>query len=189
MIEIIFFLFAYFIGNLLTGQLLAKGFYHKDLYLEGSGNVGARNAGRIFGKTAFLLTFFGDAGKGAIVMICSQYMGLPPSKQLLALFLAILGHIFPVLFRFKGGKGMATFIGGVLAFHPLLFALFVGVFLCLYVLMRSLTMAGMIAVVSLPMIMVFYSYSTIEIILSFCISGLVLFAHRQNMKLRVQKGG
>ncbi len=187
MCELILFLLAYLLGNVLTGQMIANSFYRKNLYEEGSGNIGARNAGRIFGKSAFVFTFLGDAAKGGIIVLISRYFDFSPSVQLVALFMATIGHIFPVLFRFHGGKGMSTFIGGFLVFQPVIFVVFILVFLCFYLFMKSFTMAGMVAVLSYPIMMIFYSYQLPEIIFSTCISVLVIFAHRQNIKEYLQK--
>lgn len=189
MSEIILFLFAYLLGNLLTGQIIAKSFYRKNLYKEGSGNAGARNAGRIFGKSAFVFTFLGDAAKGGIVVLISRYFDFSPSVQVAALSLVIIGHICPIFFRFHGGKGMSTFIGGFLVFQPVLFMVFILIFLCFYLLMRSLTMAGMVAVLSYPIIMTFSIYQLPAIVLCACISVIVIFAHRQNIKEYLQKKG
>lgn len=185
--ELLLFVFAYLLGNVLTGQIIAKFFYGKKLHIEGSGNVGARNAGRVFGKTAFVLTFLGDAGKGGIVILVSRYFDFSPSVQLAALLFVVGGHIFPILFRFNGGKGASTFIGGFLTFHPLLFILFICVFLGFYFWLKSFTMAGMVAVGSYPIVMLLVPYPIVEVAWSACISVLVLFAHRQTIKEHLQK--
>lgn len=180
-------LFAYLLGNILTGQMIAKSLYRKNLHIEGSGNVGARNAGRVFGRTAFVLTFLGDAAKGGSVIILGRYFDFSSSFQLAVLFMVVIGHIFPIFFRFHGGKGMSTFIGGFLMFNPLLFGLFLCVFLCFYFFLRSFTISGMVAVGSYPIMMMFYPYPIQAIVYSICISGVVLFAHRQNIKGYFQK--
>ncbi|MBS4220245.1 glycerol-3-phosphate acyltransferase [Bacillus sp. FJAT-49711] len=179
--ETLLFLGAYVIGNILTGYVLAKLFYHKNIQVEGSGNAGARNAGRILGKKAFVITFFGDAGKGAIVVLIAKLLEFSIVAQLLILFAVILGHIFPILFHFKGGKGMSTFIGGLLAFDPLLFSAFAGVFILFYFFIKSLTIAGMAAVALLPAIMYFYHFDLYPILSAILLSAMVIFAHRQNI--------
>ncbi|MBW8348358.1 glycerol-3-phosphate acyltransferase [Bacillus sp. IITD106] len=180
--EILLFLGAYVVGNILTGYVIAKFFYQKDIHLEGSGNVGARNAGRIFGKKAFVITFLGDAGKGAIIVLIAKWLGFSVEAQVLALFFVVLGHIFPVLFHFKGGKGMSTFIGGLLVFDPLLFSAFAGVFILSYFFFKSLTLSGMTAVLLLPAIIYFFTFDLYLILFAILLSAIVIFAHRQNIR-------
>lgn len=179
--EIILLIFAYVIGNVLTGHVLAKIFYGKEIYHEGSGNAGARNAGRLFGKPAFVITFFGDAWKGAIVVLVARWLGCSLEWQLLLLLAVIIGHIFPVMLHFRGGKGMSSYIGGMLAFHPLLFSIFSGVFIVFYLILRSATLAGMAALLILPFFMIPFSFGWPAIIIAWIISMLVILAHRRNI--------
>ncbi|MCJ8009062.1 glycerol-3-phosphate acyltransferase [Lederbergia wuyishanensis] len=183
--EIAWLLGAYLLGNILTGYVLAKFFYHKNIHNEGSGNVGARNAGRIFGKKAFVITFFGDAAKGAIIVLITKWLGFSVDLQILALLAVVLGHIYPILFHFKGGKGMSTFIGGLLAFHPLLFSAFAAVFILFYIILKSLTLAGMVAVALLPAIMYFFQFNIYPIFYIILLSATVILAHRQNIRDKI----
>jgi len=183
--EIILLLLAYVLGNILTGYFLVKVIYNKEIHQEGSGNAGARNAGRLIGKKAFVITFLGDAIKGALAVLLVKWMGLTFDWQLFILFAVILGHIFPVAFRFKGGKGMSTYIGGMLAFQPVLFSAFAGAFIIFYLLFKSLTLAGMAAIAVLPIIMIFFPYELPVILAAIPLSAIVLFAHRHNIKEKI----
>ena len=116
----LYFIFSYLIGSIMFGFLITKIFYRKDIRVQGSGNVGARNAGRLHGKTAFVLIFLGDALKGALVILAARYLQFSETIQLIGLALAILGHIKPITLKFKGGKGISTFIGGIITFEPVL---------------------------------------------------------------------
>ena len=127
--------------------MLFKG----DIRSGGSGNPGARNAGRLFGKKAFVVTFVGDALKGAIVVGVAGWFDFGAAVELLALVAVMLGHVFPIFLKFRGGKGVSTFIGGLLVFDPLLFAVFVGLFLLGYPLLKSFTIAGLLAIGFLPL--------------------------------------
>ena len=80
---------------------------------------------------------------------------------------------------------MSAFVGGVLAFHPLLFSIFACIFLIFFLIIRSLTLAGMIAVLILPVIIFLYSYSVPTVIAAIFISAIVVFAHRQNIKEKI----
>lgn len=185
--ELLLFVSAYFLGNFLTAYVLAKFHYKTEIHSEGSGNVGARNIGRLFGKGAFVITFIGDALKGFLIIMIARLAELPLYGELLLLLFVVIGHVFPVFFRFKGGKGMSTFIGGVLTFNPILFMWFACVFLVSFVFIRSLTLAGMFAVAVLPIIMIPMSYDVAAILVASIVSAIILFAHRQNIKEKIYK--
>lgn len=141
---------AYGVGNFLTATFVGKLFYLRNIRLEGSGNPGARNMGRVFGKKAFVATFIGDALKGVIVVLMAKWLGFTESIQLLSLLAAMLGHIFPIFSKFRGGEGISTFIGGMLAFNPLVVGLFVAAFLVLQPLLKSFSATGLTAISLTP---------------------------------------
>lgn len=179
--SITFILAAYLAGNLITGYFVLKIFGDKDIREEGSGNAGARNAGRVLGKKAFLLTFAGDALKGALVIWAGRVFGLPEELQLIGLGAAVLGHIKPVLFGFKGGKGISTFIGGMLAFEPFTAAVIVAGFLLLYPMAKSFTVAGLGSFLLLPLFLSWTAGSAkISFILLLLVLGLIS-AHKDNI--------
>ena len=142
---------AYFVGNLLTATIVGKVFYRKDIRIAGSGNPGARNAGRVLGKTAFILTFLGDALKCALVVLIAKWMGMDEWLQLVCVLVVMAGHIYPVVHKFRGGQGVSTFIGGMLAFNPLVVACFVVVFLVLYPFLKNFTLVGLSAMALSPL--------------------------------------
>lgn len=184
---LLFFLSAYFLGNILTGALISKYFYHKGIHSEGSGNPGARNAGRLFGKKAFIATFLGDATKGAIAVLVAGALHIDTNGVLLVLLAVTLGHIYPIVYKFRGGKGVSTFIGGLLAFNPIVFGVFILAFLLLYPFIKSFTLAGMGAILTLPIILYGFSYQTLSIFITCLLSALVIFAHRHNILQRFTK--
>jgi len=118
---IVYFIASYLLGNVLTAWWVGK-LYKTDLRNHRSGNLGARNAGAVIGKSAFLLTFVGDAMKGVIVILAGRYLGYPEWAVALGGLLVICGHMFPIWLKGKGGKGIATFVGIGLTFN-LLFAI------------------------------------------------------------------
>ena len=105
---------AYLLGSVPFGIVMARMFGLGDLRQVGSGNIGATNVLRTGNKLAAFLTLLGDAGKGgAAVLLARAALGEDAAQ--LAGFAAFLGHCFPVFLRFKGGKGVATFLGTLLA--------------------------------------------------------------------------
>ncbi len=173
---------SYMLGNVLTASIISKFFYKKNIRVEGSGNPGARNAGRVLGRKAFVATFIGDALKGALVIIVAKWLGFGATVELLALFAVMLGHVYPLILKFRGGMGVSTFIGGMLAFSPLLFAVFVGLFLIFYPFLKSFTIAGLSAVVLMPVVLLAFSYGIPAFIVACLLSALLLFAHRDDLK-------
>lgn len=173
---------AYMMGNMLTGTMISRLFYQKEIHAEGSGNPGARNAGRLFGKKAFVATFIGDALKGAVAVLIVKQLGYGAEAELLILFAVTVGHIYPILFRFRGGKGVSTFIGGLLAFDPLVFGLFVALFILFYPIFKSFTLAGLSAILLMPIFVLGFSYGIIAGIIACCVSMLVIYAHRDDLK-------
>ncbi|MCB5265018.1 MAG: glycerol-3-phosphate 1-O-acyltransferase PlsY [Candidatus Cloacimonetes bacterium] len=117
---------AYLLGSIPVGWIVARLFYKKDIRTEGSGNIGATNALRIFGTTVGVTVLVLDMLKGVIAVLLAGHF-FTASHPLVPIcgLLAILGHVFPIWLKFKGGKGVATAGGVFLALAPLslLFAL------------------------------------------------------------------
>lgn len=107
-------LLAYLLGSVPFGIVMARLFGLGDLRSVGSGNIGATNVLRTGNKVAAFLTLILDAGKGAIAVLVARALLAEDAAQL-AGFAAFLGHCFPVFLRFHGGKGVATFLGTLLA--------------------------------------------------------------------------
>lgn len=176
-------LMAYLLGNFLPALLIGKC-SGKSILDEGSGNPGARNAGRVYGKKTFLLVFLLDAGKGAFAVFMAFSLDGRPVVGLLALTAVMLGHCYPIIHRFKGGKGAAAFIGGLLVFNPMgIFTILLG-FVLLYPAIRSSTAAsvlGTIAIVPWSM----WVYDGKVTLIAICIVGLLLWTHRTALHITI----
>ena len=107
-------LLAYLLGSVPFGLVMARVFGLGDIRAIGSGNIGATNVLRTGNRLAAFLTLIGDAGKGGIAVLLARALLAEDAAQLAGLF-AFLGHCFPVFLGFKGGKGVATFLGTLLA--------------------------------------------------------------------------
>ncbi|QWQ38570.1 glycerol-3-phosphate acyltransferase [Gemella sp. zg-570] len=137
-INIIYFIFAYLLGNVLGGKIISI-LYKEDFSQYGSGNIGARNAGRILGPKAFLFVATVDIFKGFLIVIMLKLFNAEAKIIAICILLVVLGHIKPIAFGFKGGKGVATFVGTLLALSPnLVFVLILG-FLLISFITRSTT--------------------------------------------------
>lgn len=171
---IIIYLYASIPFSLLVGFA-----YGKDIRKEGSGNVGGSNLGRSCGKLAFVFGFIGDMSKGAFAILISSIFGIYP---ILAAAIALLGHTFPIFNKFKGGKGVATAFGFVLAytFWGAIFA--ITVFLIVLKISKYVSLSAIIAIGA------YFLYSIIIIkqpIYSFCIFlvwAAITYLHKENIK-------
>lgn len=135
----IYFLLSYLIGTLMAAWLVGR-WKGVDLRKERSGNLGARNAGAVLGKRAFLLTFLGDAAKGTIVVFAGFHFHFPLWAVAVAGLLAVIGHLFPFWLRGRGGKGIAVFIGVTFFLTPELFLAMFVIFMAFYPFLKSATL-------------------------------------------------
>ncbi|MFJ3387761.1 glycerol-3-phosphate acyltransferase [Lysinibacillus sp. NPDC086135] len=136
----LYWIMSYVIGNFMTAYVVGKA-YGVNLQEERSENLGARNAGSVIGKGAFLWTFLGDSFKGALIVSVGRLLHCEEWVIVLGASLGMLGHMFPFWLKFNGGKGVATFIGVGLALSPsLFFMMVVGTAITLSV-TRSLTLS------------------------------------------------
>lgn len=146
---------SYLVGSVPTGYLVgrAKGV---DLRKEGSGNIGATNALRVLGKKLGYFVFAADVFKGALAVLLANFVAgrLAPEHavtfQITAAVFALLGHNFPVWLGFKGGKGIATSAGIMIALYPLVFPFGVLIWLILFYTTRYVSIASIAGSLSLP---------------------------------------
>ena len=184
---VVYAVLMYLIGNFMTAYFLVKIFHKENILQKGSNNIGARNAGRLYGKTFFILTFIGDACKGILAVMIAVSLDFSTTIQLFGLGMAILGHVKPVILRFHGGKGISTFLGGILAFEPLCIFVIVGGFLVSYMIIKSFTLAGLVSLIFIPFFFYYQNYSNQDVITSFIIVIFLLFLHRSNIRGRVNR--
>ena len=172
--------FAYLLGCFTSGYYFVRWFTHQDIRLTGSGNVGARNVGRLLGRKGFLLTTFCDVFKGVIVVWVAHYFTADYRLIVLAMIAVVAGHIWPLQLRFRGGKGMATSLGTLLAFDLVLTGGFVVLFAAFFALFRRTVLPGLFALACLPALDFYLNQPGMHAALLSFWAGLVLFAHRRN---------
>lgn len=176
---------CYVVGWIMTGYFVIRLMEGKDIRSQGSGNIGALNSGRTAGAKAFILTFIGDSLKGGAVVFAGKYMNLPEWIVLLGLITVIAGHIWPLPFRFKGGKGAATFLGGLLVYNPISLPFLIIVSLVFYLLIREFTIAGLIALSLWPIFQWFQGESLL--LFKIILVSIIIWAHRTNIKGHINK--
>jgi glycerol-3-phosphate acyltransferase PlsY len=179
---------AYLLGSIPFGLLIVKARGGPDVRTTGSGNIGAANVARSAGAVSGVLTLLLDAGKGYLaVWIAGRWTGGSVRWMMAAAVAAVVGHVFPVWLRFRGGKGVATGLGVFLPICPQAVAAAAALWLLMVGFWRYSSLGSILAAAALPVFMyVFYApghapptYVSLGTIL---VSLLVLAKHRGNME-------
>jgi glycerol-3-phosphate acyltransferase PlsY len=171
-------LLGYLLGSIPFGVILTRMFGAGDLRQIGSGNIGATNVLRTGRKGLAAATLLLDAAKGFAAVAIAE--ALVPGSGVIAGAAAFLGHLYPIWLRFRGGKGVATMLGIVLALHWPCAVVYAVVWLGLLGLLRISSVAGMAAAVSAPVSAAFFSAFDIVLLL-LALALLVLWKHRDNI--------
>ncbi len=172
---------SYALGCFATGYYLVRFRTGRDVREFESGNIGARNVGRLLGKSGFILTTLGDAVKGALAVGATKYFTGDNLLAALAVLLVVIGHIWPVTLNWRGGKGVVTSGGAMLVFDYRV-ALAYGAAVALgYAVTRRMTMPGLAAYLVVPFTSHWLKHSPLETMVFSLLTVLILFAHRQNL--------
>lgn len=184
---------AYLLGSIPTGYLLVRFFRHQDVRAIGSGNIGATNVLRSSGKELGAVTFLLDALKGcaavwmgATIWSFTQILADTPRRdfQALAALFCVLGHVFPIWLRFKGGKGVATGFGVFLVAAPWAALSALGVFIVVLVLSRYVSLASIAGTLCFPVFAWFLTRGERPLFFIFAqaaVALLIIVKHHQNI--------
>jgi glycerol-3-phosphate acyltransferase PlsY len=187
---------AYLVGSIPTSVWIGKAFFGIDVRQHGSKNAGSTNAMRVLGWKAGLAVLAVDVFKGwlAVNLIHLTNYYIPETGdfvefQLLLGIAAIIGHIFPVYVGFRGGKGVATLFGLVLAINPEPTLICIGVFIITLILTKYVSLSSMIAAFAFPVLVIFVFRDTTPslVLFSLIISVLLLFTHQKNLERLLRK--
>ncbi len=182
-----FFPFAvvgYLLGSLSSAIIVCKAMRLPDPRTQGSKNPGATNVMRIGGKKAAYITFFGDFLKGLLPVLLAHWLGNDYAVAGAALG-AFLGHLYPVFFGFKGGKGVATLVGVLIGISPLIFLIFGLVWLAILFASGYVSLASMLGSVAAAVASLLLDYPGAISALLIVLAVLVIYRHRENIaKLR-----
>ena len=175
------FAIGYLLGSIPFGLLLTWAFGKGDVRKVGSGNIGATNVLRTAGKGLAAATLLLDALKGALaVWVAQNFMAGVPGADLAAAAGALIGHLYPVWLKFRGGKGVATFFGILLVLWPTGALVYAIVWLAVLAVFRFSSAAGIAAVVSAPVAAaVFDIRALFPLLLGFAL--LIVWKHRENI--------
>jgi glycerol-3-phosphate acyltransferase PlsY len=171
-------LVAFLLGSIPVGVLLAKLFALPDPRKIGSGNIGATNMLRTGRKDIAAATLLLDALKGAVaILLIPQALY---NLSLLVLLSAIIGHCYSPWLKFKGGKGVATYLGGMLAFAPIIGGALCAIWLIIFVLSRISSLSALTALAFAP-VLIFWQSNAQNAWLALLISILIFYKHRANI--------
>ncbi|SFD04580.1 glycerol-3-phosphate acyltransferase PlsY [Chitinophaga sp. CF118] len=192
MFELLLLFCAYLIGSTPTAVWVSKGIFGMDIREYGSGNAGATNTFRVLGSKAGSFVMLVDMVKGVLAVrlsyLLSYYHNPEHLTQLVNFQIglglaAVVGHIFPIWANFRGGKGIATLFGLVLAIQPLVAICCVGVFLLILSLTRYVSLSSIIASIAFP-ILILYIFNEPEVfyrIFAIAVALMVVLTHQKNI--------
>lgn len=179
-------IFGYILGSIPFGLVLCKIAGLGDIRKIGSGNIGATNVLRTGNKPLALATLMLDSGKGAIAVAIAYFL-FDFNAAMIAGFAALVGHCYPVWLKFKGGKGVATTLGTLLALSPILGSITCMIWMLTALLFRLSSLAALVAVGFTPLISHYLYHNPNLSGLCALIAALVYIKHRENIK-RLFKG-
>ena len=172
---------SYLLGSIPTGFIVGN-LAGLDIRTAGSGNIGATNVARVIGKKSGLLTLIADAAKGFIPVLIAQQAALSDATVAVIGAAAFLGHLFPIFLKFKGGKGVATALGVLLALAPIAALVLLVVFGVAFFASRIVSLSSIIAGIAAPMVLWLFSYPRIPVVLSGFIGAMIVFRHVANIQ-------
>ncbi|SIS37336.1 glycerol-3-phosphate 1-O-acyltransferase PlsY [Salimicrobium flavidum] len=176
---LLFAIIAYILGSIPSGLLVGKLVYNIDIREHGSGNLGGTNAFRVLGFKPGLFVTIADILKGSVAAALPLWLGTELNGIIIGIF-AVIGHMYPVFARFKGGKAVATSGGIILGVNPLLFAImlltfFIALYLSKYVSLSSMVTG--VVIVGVTIIQQEYLLTLVTGILTV----FVIYRHRTNI--------
>ncbi|MBK7374397.1 MAG: glycerol-3-phosphate 1-O-acyltransferase PlsY [Ferruginibacter sp.] len=188
--ELLLIILAYLIGSIPTALIVSKRFFGVDIRDYGSGNMGATNTFRVLGSRYGTLVMAIDILKGMVAVGLYTFIPFYMQNELertnfmIGLGLAaVAGHIFPVFAGFRGGKGVATLFGMILAVQPVIAISCTGVFLLVLYLTRYVSLSSILAAIALPIcvLWIWNEHEVLYRIFALLVAVLVLFTHQKNI--------
>lgn len=174
---------AYLIGSVNPAIIFSKMFFKEDIRSFGSGNAGATNTLRTYGTKMAVLIFVCDLLKAAIAIIIGSIILTRNIGGAISALFVVLGHMFPIYYKFKGGKGVACGAMCILMLAPAAFLVILAVFLLIAILTRYVSLGSIIAAMLFPFLSkIFYPKNGYITLSAFCIAALIVFMHRENIK-------
>lgn len=188
---LIIIIIAYLLGNISTSYIVAKRLSGVDIRTQGSGNAGSTNVLRTHGKKAGAMTFIGDLLKGIVAIfiakIIAYFVGVDEvTAGYIAVFAVVCGHNWPAFLGFRGGKGVATSLGAMIAVNPIIALSCFGVFLVVVAITKYVSLGSVVGIGMSPIIMAFTKNQK-GLLVTLFLTASVVYTHRENIK-RLIKG-
>jgi len=188
--EFLFLISTYLVGAIPFGLLLTKIFLHKDVRESGSGNIGATNVARVAGKKLGAITLLLDGAKGALMVILARFLFQSASHLHLFLvavaIISVVGHIYPVYLKFKGGKGVATALAVLIALDASVGYMCVILWIMVFLITRVSAIASLAAISSSIISSIYYEAPFSQIFLCVVLSILIAIRHKENIQRLLQ---
>lgn len=173
---------AYLVGSVSSAILVARAMGLPDPRTQGSGNPGATNMLRIGGKKAAAITLLGDALKGLLPMLVAHAMDMPPQVLALTGLAAFLGHLYPIFFGFRGGKGVATALGVQFGLHWLIGLSVAFLWLVVAKVGRISSLAALVSMALAPLVVWLVWPDWNLVLMQLAITALLYWRHRSNIR-------
>lgn len=170
---------SYLLGSIPSGYILTKYFLKVDITKEGSGNIGATNVLRSGSKILGIITLIFDTIKGVIPMLI---FNTSPHSMILAGLSVFIGHNYPVWLNFKGGKGIATYLGIIFAISLTLGFLFIIIWLITSIIFRTSSVSSLLTIFLIPFISIFLMENKLISVLFFALTVISFYRHSANIK-------
>lgn len=183
---LIIILVSYFIGSISTSYIIAKRMMGVDIRTQGSGNAGSTNVLRTLGKKAGILTFVGDLLKGVVAVLIAKVIATIAHTDIatasyIAVVFVVIGHNWPIYLGFRGGKGVATSLGAMIAVNPVIALSCFAFFILIVYVTKYVSLGSVLGICTSPIIMFFIgNYKGLAVTLF--LSASVIFKHRENIK-------
>lgn len=184
---------AYLLGSIPTAVWYGQGFFGIDIRQHGSGNAGATNTFRVLGKRAGTIVMLVDVLKGYTAAIMANllwYLDVITQTEIMTFeivfgLVAVIGHLYPIFADFKGGKGVASLLGMVLAIHPEMALLCIGIFLLVVIASQYVSLGSILAALAFPILLLLQVFgqkeSPLLIVFGFVVFLMVVFTHQKNI--------
>lgn len=172
---------AYLIGSLSTAIIVCKLMGLPDPRTQGSNNPGATNVLRIGGKKAAILTLVGDFLKGLIPVVVARWYGFDITALALISLAAFLGHLFPIYYKFQGGKGVATYIGCLFGLNWIVALGWVAAWLIITLISRYVSLASLIACLLAPLYIWLFTQNWNVVAILSVMTLFIIIRHRSNI--------
>ncbi|MCF7669161.1 MAG: glycerol-3-phosphate acyltransferase [Verrucomicrobia bacterium] len=172
---------GYALGCLSFAYYLVRRRTGRDIRYMASGNAGAKNAGRVLGKTGFAAAFAGDFLKGTAAVALARVFELPAWALIATMLAVVIGHIWPAQLGFQGGKGISTALGAVVTLNPITALILVSLFAFFFILIRRFTLAGLASFLFCPFFSFYFQSEPLLTTGMIALAALILTAHRSNL--------